>query len=137
MEIKNCWEKKTIAEEITLFQEFTNVFSYNYHDLKGIPKEFIESRIELKPNANPIRQHPYKMDPWYKEKWKEELDKIMKEKIIYEAGESEWVSQIVITNKMNEKLRICIQFHKLNWVTIKDPFPTLFLQEVLKSIPCK
>ena len=61
----------------------------------------------------------------------------MKEKIIYEAGESEWVSQIVITNKMNEKLRICIQFHKLNRVTIKDPFLALFLQEVLKSIPCK
>jgi hypothetical protein len=41
---------------------------------------------------------------------------------------------IVVIPKKNGKLKICIDFKKLNAATRKDPYPLLFTYEVLKTI---
>jgi putative transposase len=44
------------------------------------------------------------------------------------------LSPIVIIPKKNGKLKICIDFKKLNAATKKDPYPLLFIDEVLNTI---
>jgi hypothetical protein len=39
-----------------LLEEFKNVFAYNYKDLKGIPLELIQYRIELDTSIPPVHQ---------------------------------------------------------------------------------
>ena len=39
-------------------------------------------RITLKPDARPVKQHPYQLNPKYKQKVKEEIDKILTAGII-------------------------------------------------------
>jgi hypothetical protein len=40
----------------------------------------------------------------------------------------------VVGLKKNGKLRICVDFKKLNKATKKDPYPLPFLDEVLKIV---
>jgi hypothetical protein len=36
--------------------EYKDVFAWNYKELKGIPREVCEHKIELKVNVQPIKQ---------------------------------------------------------------------------------
>jgi hypothetical protein len=44
------------------------------------------------------------------------------------------LSPIVVIPKKNGKLRICIDFKKLNVATKKDPYPLPFIDEVLNIV---
>jgi hypothetical protein len=48
--------------------------------------------------------------------------------------EATWLSPIVIVPKKNGKLRIYIDFKKLNIATKKDSYPLFFTNEVLNTI---
>ncbi len=45
-----------------------------------------------------------------------------------------WLSLIVVVPKNNNKLHICIDFHKLNATTKKDQYPLPFMDEVLDKV---
>jgi hypothetical protein len=53
---------------------------------------------------------------------------------IQSIEEATWLSPIVIVPKKNGKLRIYIDFKKLNAATKKDPYPLPFTYEVLNTI---
>jgi hypothetical protein len=44
---------------------------------------------------------------------------------------TQWLSPLVIVPKKNGKLRICVDYCKLNVQTKKDPFPLPFMDLVL------
>ncbi len=44
------------------------------------------------------------------------------------------MSLVVVIPKKNGKLRICIDFKKLNVATKKDPYPLPFIDEVLNTV---
>ncbi len=39
-----------------VLMEYENMFAWNYKEIKGIPKEVCEHKIELMVNAQPIKQ---------------------------------------------------------------------------------
>jgi len=45
-----------------------------------------------------------------------------------------WLPPIIVVLKKNGKLRICVDFRKLNVVTKKDRYPLLFIDEVINTI---
>jgi hypothetical protein len=45
-----------------------------------------------------------------------------------------WLSPIVVVHKKNGKLKVFVDFRKLNKATKKDPYPLPFLDEVLNTI---
>jgi len=55
-------------------------------------------------------------------------------KFIQYIEEATWLSPIVVVPKKNGKLKICINFRKLNAATMKDPYPLSFTNEVLNII---
>lgn len=70
----------------------------------------------------------------YKEKVKEELDKIIKPRIIKLVEESEWVSPMVVQEKKTKgEIKICVDLRKLNDACLHDPFPTPFTDNVLDN----
>ncbi len=113
---------------------YHDVFAWNYKDLKGIGKEICEHKIELVANAQPIKQRQYIMTPNYALTVRKNLDKLFDAKFIYPIETTQWLSFLVIVPVKNGKLRICVNYHKLNAQTKKDPFPLHFLDFVLDSI---
>jgi hypothetical protein len=65
-----------------LLLNYRDVFAWSYKDLKGIPREICEHKIELVVNAQP-KQRQYKMNLNYALKVKEDLDKLLDIRFIY------------------------------------------------------
>jgi len=53
---------------------------------------------------------------------------------IQSIEEATWLSPIIIVPKKNDKMKICIDFKKLNVATKKDPYPLPFINEVLNIV---
>jgi hypothetical protein len=45
-----------------------------------------------------------------------------------------WLSPIVVVPKKNGKLRLCVDFRRLNATTKKDPYTLPFMDEVINTI---
>ena len=54
--------------------------------------------------------------------------------IINPIEESVWISPMVVQDKMNGEVRICVDLTKLNDACMHDPFPTPFIDEVLEGV---
>ena len=94
--------------------------------MKGVDPQFCMHRINLKKDAVPIVSQWYRMNPNYAKHVKEELDKLLKVGFIYPLESLTWLSPIVIVPKENGKLRICVDYRKLNAAIEIDPFPLPF-----------
>ena len=64
------------------------------------------------------------MNPNYAKLVKEEIDRLLRVGFIYSMKKATWISPIVIVPKKNNKIRVCVDYWKLNVATILDPFLT-------------
>jgi len=74
------------------------------------------------------------MNPNYAQRVKEDLNKLLYTQFIFPIESIQWLSPLVIVLKKNGKLRICVDYQKLNSQTKKDPFPLPFLGLVLDIV---
>ncbi|KAL2652943.1 hypothetical protein R1flu_021071 [Riccia fluitans] len=118
---------------VNLLHEFEDVLAADYRDMKGIPPKIAEHRIDLLPNTRPLRRQRYLLNPNYAERVKE-LDKLLEARFIYPVETPTWLSPIVVVPKKNGKLRICIDYRKLNASTVTDAFPLPYIDLMLESV---
>jgi hypothetical protein len=59
---------------------------------------------------------------------------MLEDGIIEPVEESEWISLVVVQEKKQGGIRICIDLRKLNDVCLYDLFPTSFTDEVLENV---
>jgi hypothetical protein len=85
-------------------------------------------------NARPIKQRQDKMNPNYVLKVKEDLDKLLDAGFIYQIEITQSLSPLVVVPRKNDKLKICVNYQKLNAQTKKDSFPRPFLGSILDTI---
>ena len=68
------------------------------------------------------------------------LERLLKVGFIKPVDITGWVSSMVLVKKQNGKVRVCVNYRKLNVCTQKDHFPlpflTLFLEEVGSHARC-
>jgi hypothetical protein len=57
---------------------------------------------------------------------KQNIDKLLALRLIQPVEEATWLSPIVVVFKNNGKLKICVDFGKLNKATKKNPYPLPF-----------
>jgi hypothetical protein len=91
-------------------------------------------RIHLNPDAKLVKKRLYRMNPRYKEKVKEEIDRMLKARVIEPVEELEWISPIVVQDKKIGGIRIYVDLRKINDACLHDPFPTPFIDEVLENV---
>ena len=76
------------------------------------------------------------MNPNYTVRVKEEIDKLLKVGFIWTVKQATWRSRIVVVPKKNGKIWVCMDYRKLNVVTIMDAFPLPFSDSVLDVVAC-
>ena len=64
--IGDYWREEKTTEIIDLLKEFQDVFARDYKDLKWLVAEMGEMKIDIKPDARPVKKRPYKLDHKYK-----------------------------------------------------------------------
>ncbi len=65
---------------------------------------------------------------------KQNINKLFTTGFIQLIEEATWLSPIMVALKKNGKLKICVDFRKLNKVTKKNPYPLPFFDEVLNIV---
>ena len=94
--IGNYWNEEETTEIVNLLKEFQDVFVKDYKDLKGLVHEMGEMKIDIKPDAQPVKKRPYKLAHKYKEIVKKESDNMLAPGIIYPIDQSKWASPMVV-----------------------------------------
>ena len=117
-----------------LLMEYRDCFAWSYEDLKGIDEQIVVHTIPLRADAIPVTQRPYRTNPKIAQTIQEELKKLLDVGFIYEIEHSDWVSPIVCVPKKNGKLRVCVDFKKLNANTIKDHYPLPYTETILERL---
>ena len=92
----------------------------------------VEHRISLKPGAVPMRQHPYKAGPSAREREKAEVER-MRWMGVIEPSTGEWASPVVTVPKPDGSVRFCIDYRKLNLMTVMDAYPLPRMDECMDS----
>ena len=74
------------------------------------------------------------MNPNYAAKVKEEIDKLLRVGFIRPVKRATWLSPIVVVPKKNGKIRVCVDYRKLNAATVTNGFPLPFTDNVLDTV---
>lgn len=103
-----------------------------FQTIKG-PTSKIQHSIKLKPDTQAIKQRYYPRNPVMQQIINEEVCRMLKEGVI-EPSTSAWSSPVVLVKKSSGKHRFCIDFRKVNEVTIPDAYPLPFIQGILDKL---
>ena len=131
-QIGNSIQGEELEQYKSILNEFSDVFAWDYSDLKGVSPELCQHKIDLLEGTYPIRQRQYRLNPKYSLLVKDEIDKLLEAGFIYPVLSSEWVSPIhVVQRKLRPgqdlKIRMVIDYRRLNQSTRKDHFPLPYI----------
>ena len=107
------------------------MFAWSASDLRGVSRDIVEHRLDIRPGAKPKKQKPRKM---YDEKAaavKVEVQCLLDAKVIREVKYPTWLANTVPVKKKNDKWRMCIDFTDLNKACPKDDFPLPRIDKII------
>lgn len=110
--------------------QFLNKFCDVFAE-KGAATNFTEHIINTG-DANPISVPPYYISKSKREILRKELDKMLELDVIEEC-ESPWAAPVVMVPKPNGKVRVCVDYRRLNSVTVSDKYPLPRIDYLLQS----
>lgn len=116
----------------SLIVEYSDVFADNIYNIGKT--HLYEYEIKINPGVKPIRLRPYKTAWKEREIISEQVQEWLDAKIIVPSY-SEWAFPCLLTKKKNStKLRLCVDYRKLNSVCPLQSYPTLDFQLFLADL---
>ena len=100
--------------------EYVDVFP---DELPGLPPHRdVDFGIELHPGTSPISMTPHRMAPVEWQELRVQLQELL-DKGFIRLSTSPWGAPVLLANKKDKTLRLCIDYRQLNRVTIKNRYP--------------
>ena len=84
-------------------------------------------------DAQPVASHPYRIPDRLKEGVREEVQKLVALGIAI-PSQSPWASPVVPVPKADGSVRVCVDFRRLNELTVSDPYYMVTLEEILERV---
>jgi hypothetical protein len=111
--------------------EFSNVF---LEELPGMPPDReIEFVIELVPGIAPIFKRLYRMVANQLVELKEQLQELLDKGYIHPSA-SPWGAPVIFVLKKDGTQRMCVDYHSLNEVTIKNKYPLPMIDDLFDQL---
>ena len=111
--------------------EFADVFP---EELGGLPPvREIEFQIDLMPGTAPISVAPYRFAPAELTELKCQLEDLQAKGII-RPSTSPWGAPALFVKKKGGALRMCIDYRKLNRVTVKNRYPMPRIDDIVDQL---
>ncbi len=110
-----------------IMREFGDVFS-------EVPGNTDRVRMSIETGDHgPISQSPYSVPMGIRDSVRAEIDSLLECGII-ERSESCWSSPLVPVKKQGGGIRLCVDYRRLNEVTVKEPYYIPGLEEMLERV---
>jgi hypothetical protein len=93
----------------------------------------VEFRIECVPGTNPTSKAPYRIALSKLKELKEQLQELL-DKGFIRPSISPWGASMLFIRKKDGSMRMCIDYHELNRVTIKNQYPLQRIDDLLDQL---
>ena len=114
-----------------LLYEYKDQFSKSSHDLGCT--NLVEHTIKTLPDCKPVKLRPYRI-PLAKRDFAENEIKAMADKGLIEPSHSAWSAPAVLVPKRDGTTRFCIDYRRLNQLTIPDSHPLPRIDDTLDAL---
>ena len=113
-----------------LLLEYSTVFTNASGELGKT--DLVKHRIDTA-GAKPVKSAPYRHSKVERDIESAEIDKMLKQGII-EPSTSPWASPVVLVKKRDGTTRFCVDYRKLNALTLKDAYPLPRIEETIDAL---
>ena len=100
-----------------------DVFAWSHEDMPGIDPSVIVHMRNVNPDSSPVRQKKRVFAQERDKAVAEEVRKLLEAGFIREVYYPDWLANVVMVRKNNEKWRMCVDFTDLNRACPKDSYP--------------
>ncbi|GJV31041.1 retrovirus-related pol polyprotein from transposon 17.6 [Tanacetum coccineum] len=115
-------------------QQLLDAFSDVFDSLTQLPpKRILDHSIKLTEGSNPVNLKAYRYGPLQKNVIENMVKEMLENSIIRES-QSEFASPVVLVKKKDSKWRFCVDYRKLNNITVKNQFPIPIMEELLDEL---
>lgn len=121
-------ERQVIAK---LLNEYSDVFASGDQDM-GLT-DLVKHSIEVEPGARPIKQAPRRLGPEKEAEVDKQIQQLTHQGII-EPATGAWSSPVVLVKKKDGSWRFCVDYRRLNAVTVHDAHPLPRIDESLDAL---
>nr|GEV30357.1 hypothetical protein [Tanacetum cinerariifolium] len=123
--------KEKHMEDVPVIHDFFEVFP---DDLPGLPPpRQVELRIDLVPRAAPVAQASYRLAPSKMKELSVQLKELLEKGFILSSS-SPWGASVLFVKKKDGSFRMCIDYHELNKLTIKNHYPLLRINDLFDQL---
>ena len=111
--------------------EYEDIFP---DELPGLPPQrVVDFGIELHLGTSPISMTPLRMTPVELQEFRVQLQELL-DKGFIRPSTSPWGTPVLFAKKMDKTLRLCIDYKKVNKVTIKNRYPLLRIDDLFDQL---
>ena len=127
-----AWPAEQAEKARGLLQEYHDIFSLEKHDMGHT--NVTKHKIVLKDlDTPPFKEQFHRIPPPQLDEVREHL-KLMLDAGVVPLSNSPWCNAVVLVRKKDGSLHFCIDFRRLNALTVKDSHPLPHICETLESL---
>nr|GFA71582.1 putative reverse transcriptase domain-containing protein [Tanacetum cinerariifolium] len=120
-----------LLEDVPIICKFPDVFP---EDLPGLlPPRQIEFEIELVPGTAPMARAPYRLAPSKMKELAKQLQQLS-DKGFIRPSSSPWGAPVLFVKKKDRSFRMCIDYHELNKLIVKNRYPLLRIDDLFDQL---
>nr|GEU33396.1 putative reverse transcriptase domain-containing protein [Tanacetum cinerariifolium] len=118
-------------EDVPVVRDFPEVFPKDLPSLP--PARQVEFQIDLIPGAAPVARAPYRLAPSEMKELSEQLQEIY-DKGFIRPSSSPWGASVLFVKKKDGSFRMCIDYHMLNKLTLKNRYPLSRIDDLFDQL---
>ena len=127
-----AWPEDQAGKARSLLKEYHDIFLLEKHDMGHT--NATKHKIVLKdPDTPPFKERFCRITPPQLDEVREHLKLMLDAGVIWPSN-SPWCNAVVLVRKKDGSFRFCIDFRKLNSLTVKDSHPLPRICETLESL---
>jgi hypothetical protein len=129
--LDNPQETKQIIPELEqILQQYSEVFA---EPTALPPHRQCDHQIPLKDGAVPPTTRPYRVPHKQKDEMEAQIKELLANKVI-RTSQSPYASPAILVRKKDGSWRLCVDYRKLNALTIKNKFPIPVIEDLLDEL---
>ena len=127
-----AWPMEQAEKAHGLLWEYYDIFSLEKHDM-GHTKATKHKIVLKDPDTPPFKERFRRIPPPQVDEVREHL-KLLLDAGVVQLSNSPWCNTVVLVRKKDGSLHFCIDFRRLNALTVKDSHPLPRICETLESL---